>query len=94
MPGVRIWSAFARSVLGVVAVALVTLPLAGRAAASDAGDERIRSYDVGYGYTDPMWFSTFSSDATRASSPVSSGGSGGGFSGGSAGGGGGGGGSW
>ena len=46
MPGVRIWSAFARSVLGVVAVALVALPLAGRAAASAAGDERIRSYDV------------------------------------------------
>jgi uncharacterized membrane protein YgcG len=56
----------------------------------------LQAAGVGYGYTDPMWFSTFSSDATPASSPVSSGGSGGGFSGGSAGGGGGGGGggSW
>lgn len=51
----------------------------------------------GYAYAaTPMWWSTFSTDATRATTPSSSGSSGGGFSGGSSGGGGGGGGggSW
>lgn len=47
-----------------------------------------------YGYPDPSWFSTFSSDATRASSPVSSSGGSGGSGSSGGGGGGGGGGSW
>lgn len=58
--------------------------------------QTLQAAGVGFGYADPMWFSTFSSDATRASSPVSSGSGGGSSSGGSSGGGGGGGGggSW
>ena len=59
--------------------------------------QALQAAGVGFGYADPLWFSTFSSDATRvSSSSSSSGGSGGGgFSGSSGGGGGGGGGgSW
>jgi uncharacterized membrane protein YgcG len=60
--------------------------------------QALQAAGVGFGCADPMWFSTFHRDATRASSPASSSsGSSGrsGFSGSSGGGGGGGGGgSW
>ena len=40
----RTWSAFARSVLGLLGAAALLLLAAGPAAAGDAGGERIRSY--------------------------------------------------